>query len=42
MMIWIQVNSFILLVGFELNASVVVYKNTQKRLQHSHENISAG
>ncbi len=37
MMIWIQVNSFILLVGFELNASVVVYKNTQKRRLHSHE-----
>ena len=34
MMIWIQVNSFIMLVGFELNASVVVYKNTQKRLHH--------
>lgn len=33
MMIWIQVNSFILLVGFEMNASVIVYKNIQKRLE---------
>jgi len=27
LMLWIQINAFILLVGFELNASIAVNKN---------------
>ena len=31
MMVWIQFNSFILLVGFELNASISVHKHKQRK-----------
>lgn len=33
MMVWIQFNSFIMLVGFELNASLAVYKTKRYKLK---------
>ena len=32
LMIWIQLNAFILLVGFELNASIAVNRDLKKRI----------
>ncbi len=32
-MIWIQLNAFILLIGFELNASIAVNRDLKKRIQ---------
>lgn len=40
MMVWIQFNSFILLVGFELNASISVHRTIRyKKLKESNKNV---
>ena len=38
MMVWIQFNSFILLVGFELNASISVHKHKRRKNITNHTN----
>ncbi|MBK9736937.1 MAG: YihY/virulence factor BrkB family protein [Saprospiraceae bacterium] len=38
MMVWIQYNSFIMLVGFELNASIAVHKSIAYHLEKKKEN----
>ncbi len=38
-MIWIQLNAFILLIGFELNASIAVNRDLKKRIQEEEEEM---
>ncbi len=39
-MLWIQINAFILLIGFELNASILVNRNLIKIRKDEDENLS--
>lgn len=38
-MLWIQINAFILLVGFELNASIAVNRDLKQRIKVEHDDF---